>query len=151
MPHKSANSWLSFLVKRPGHQYWNARTLDAKNFVDSYVSKYFPKQSMVPFTIPDADGVIGAAVWLAEYASCANSTQRTLTTDTAANYISNLGLTKDSDSFDTVISNLSAANTLILQAGTGVNFYGERGLVQSQSIRLRMRRLSATTVDIYVL
>ena len=151
MAIKSANSWLSFLIERPGHQYWNSRTLDAYDFTYSYVSKYLPLQSMAPITLADADGVIGAGTWLAEYASIANSTARTLTTDTAANLIANLGFTENSDSFDTIIANLSGANALTLAAGAGVTTYGNLSIVANANVRLRLRRASATTVHLYIL
>jgi hypothetical protein len=151
MAIKSANSWLSFLVNRPGHEYWNSRTFDAYDFVYSFVSKYLPLQQMAPATIADADGVIGASVWLAEYASCANANTNTLTTDTAANLISNLGFTVDSDSFDTVIANLSGANALTLAAGSGVTSYGNLTIAANNNVRVRLRRASATTVHLFVL
>lgn len=151
MAIKSANSWLSFLIERPGHQYWNSRTLDAYDFTYSYVSKYLPLQSMAPITLADADGVIGAGTWLAEYASIANSTARTLTTDTAANLIANLGFTENSDSFDTIIANLSGANALTLAAGAGVTTYGNLTIAANANVRLRLRRASATTVHLYIL
>ena len=151
MAIKSANSWLSFLIERPGHQYWNSRTLDAYDFTYSYVSKYLPLQSMAPITLADADGVIGAGTWLAEYASIANSTARTLTTDTAANLIANLGFTENSDSFDTIIANLSGANALTLAAGAGVTTYGNLSIAANTNVRLRLRRASATTVHLYSL
>tara|TARA_B110000438_G_scaffold299556_1_gene349966 strand:- start:1292 stop:1747 length:456 start_codon:yes stop_codon:yes gene_type:complete len=151
MAIKSANSWLSFLIERPGHQYWNSRTLDAYDFTYSYVSKYLPLQSMAPITLADADGVIGAGTWLAEYASIANSTARTLTTDTAANLIANLGFTENSDSFDTIIANLSGANALTLAAGAGVTTYGNLSIAANTNVRLRLRRASATTVHLYIL
>ena len=151
MAIKSANSWLSFLIERPGHQYWNSRTLDAYDFTYSYVSKYLPLQSMAPITLADADGVIGAGTWLAEQASIANSTARTLTTDTAANLIANLGFTENSDSFDTIIANLSGANALTLAAGAGVTTYGNLSIAANTNVRLRLRRASATTVHLYIL
>ena len=151
MAIKSANSWLSFLIERPGHQYWNSRTLDAYDFTYSYVSKYLPLQSMAPITLADAFGVIGASTWLAEYASIANSTARTLTTDTAANLIANLGFTENSDSFDTIIANLSGANALTLAAGAGVTTYGNLSIAANTNVRLRLRRASATTVHLYIL
>ena len=151
MAIKSANSWLSFLVERPGHQYWNSRTLDAYDFTYSYVSKYLPLQSMAPITLADADGVIGAGTWLAEYATIANATPRTLTTDTAANLIANLGFTENSDSFDTIIANLSGANALTLAAGAGVTTYGNLSIAANTNVRLRLRRASATTVHLYIL
>lgn len=151
MAIKSANSWLSFLVNRPGHEYWNSITLDAYDFSYSFVSKYLPLQSMSPNVITDADGVIGATQWLAEYASCVNANTNTLTTDTAVNLISNLGFTVDNDSFDTVIANLSAANVLTLAAGVGVTGFGELAIPVSTNVRVRLRRASATTVSMYIL
>lgn len=151
MAIKSANSWLSFLIERPGHQYWNSRTLDAYDFTYSYVSKYLPLQSMAPLALVDVSGVIGAATWLAEYATIANATPRTLTTDTAANLIANLGFTENSDSFDTVIANLSGANALTLAAGAGVTTYGNLTIAANTNVRLRLRRASATTVSMYIL
>lgn len=151
MAIKSASSWLNFLVERPGHQYWSRTTLDAYDFTYSYVSKYLPLQSMAPATIADADGVIGASVWLAEYASCANANTNTLTTDTAANLISNLGFTENSDSFDTIIANLSGANALTLVAGVGVTTFGNLTIAANTNVRLRLRRASATTVSMYIL
>ena len=151
MAIKSANSWLDFLVKRPGHEYWNSRTLDSKDFLYSYVAKYLPKQRMAPVTITDADGVIGAALWLAEYGTCANTNTNTLTTDTAANLISNLGFTEDNDSFDTVINNGSGSNVLTIAAGSGVTVYGNLVIPVSRSVRVRLRRASATTVHMFIL
>jgi hypothetical protein len=106
---------------------------------------------MAPITLADADGVIGAGTWLAEYASIANSTARTLTTDTAANLIANLGFTENSDSFDTIIANLSGANALTLAAGAGVTTYGNLSIAANTNVRLRLRRASATTVHLYIL
>ena len=151
MAHKSANSWLSFLVNRPGHEYWNSRTLDAKDFLYSFVSKYLPIKSMVPLTLADVSGVIGAATWLAEYATIANATPRTLTTDTAANLIEDLGFTADSDSFDTIIANLSGADSLALAAGAGVTSYGNLTVALSTNVKVRLRRASSTTVSMYIL
>ena len=152
MAIKSANSWLSFLVNRPGHEYWNSRTLDAKDFLYSFVSKYLPIKSMVPLTLADVSGVIGAATWLAEYASVANAAPGlTLTTDTAANLIEGLGFTKDNDSFETVIANLSGANALALAAGAGVTSYGNLTVALSTNVKVRLRRASATTVSMYIL
>ena len=95
----AASAWLDKLVNRPGHEYWNSRTLDSKDFLYSYVSKNKPMQMMEVTTIADADGVIGSALWLSEYGTCANTNTNTLTTDTAPNLIANLGFTVDSDSY----------------------------------------------------
>jgi|TARA_B100000768_G_scaffold170035_1_gene176077 hypothetical protein len=151
MAIKSANSWLSFLVERPGHQYWNSRTLDAYDFVYSFVSKYLPIKNMTPNVISDADNVIGAIQWTAGYASCVNANTNTLTTDTAANLIADLGFTKDNDSFETVIANLSGANALTLAAGVGVTSYGSLTIAASNNVKVRLRRASATTVSMYIL
>lgn len=151
MAIKSANSWLSFLVNRPGHEYWNSRTLDAYDFAYSFVSKYLPIKNMAPLTLVDVSGVIGAATWLAEYATIANATPRTLTSDTAANLIEDLGFTKDNDSFETVIANLSGANALTLAAGAGVTSYGNLTVALSTNVKVRLRRASSTTVSMYIL
>jgi hypothetical protein len=151
MAIKSANSWLSFLVNRPGHEYWNSRTLDAYDFAYSFVSKYLPIKNMAPLTLVDVSGVIGASTWLAEYATIANASPRTLTSDTAANLIEDLGFTKDNDSFETVIANLSGANALTLAAGAGVTSYGNLTVAVSTNVRVRLRRASATTVSMYIL
>ena len=152
MAIKSASSWLNFLVERPGHLYWGRTTLDAYDLTYSYVSKYLPLQSMAPLTLVDASGVIGASAWLAEYASIANAAPGlTLTTDTAANLIEDLGFTADSDSFDTIIANLSGADSLALAAGAGVTTYGNLSIAANANVRLRLRRASATTVSMYIL
>lgn len=151
MAIKSANSWLSFLVNRPGHEYWNSRTLDAYDFAYSFVSKYLPIKNMAPLTLVDVSGVIGASTWLAEYATIANASPRTLTSDTAANLIEDLGFTNDNDSFETVIANLSGANALTLAAGAGVTSYGNLTVALSTNVRVRLRRASATTVSMYIL
>ena len=141
MAIKSASSWLNFLVERPGHLYWGRTTLDAYDLTYSYVSKYLPLQSMAPLTLVDASGVIGASAWLAEYATIANAAPGlTLTTDTAA-----------SDSFDTIIANLSGADSLALAAGAGVTSYGSLVVAANTNVRLRLRRASATTVSMYIL
>ncbi len=151
MAIKSANSWLSFLVNRPGHEYWNSRTLDAYDFAYSFVSKYLPIKNMAPLTLVDVSGVIGASTWLAEYATIANASPRTLTSDTAANLIEDLGFTKDNDSYETVIANLSGANALTLAAGAGVTSYGNLTVALSTNVKVRLRRASSTTVSMYIL
>tara|TARA_R110002012_G_scaffold320487_2_gene544242 strand:+ start:741 stop:1196 length:456 start_codon:yes stop_codon:yes gene_type:complete len=147
----AASAWLDKLVNRPGHEYWNSRTLDSKDFLYSYVAKNKPMQMMEPVTIADADGVIGSSLWLAEYGSCANANTNTLTTDTAPNLIANLGFTVDSDSFDVVINNGSAANVLTIAAGSGVTAVGNLVIPVSRSRRFRLRRASATTCTLYSL
>ena len=147
----AASAWLDKLVNRPGHEYWNSRTLDSKDFLYSYVSKNKPMQMMEVTTIADADGVIGSALWLSEYGTCANTNTNTLTTDTAPNLISNLGFTENSDSFDVVITNGSGANVLTLAAGSGVTAVGNLAIPVSRSKRFRLRRASATTCTLYCL
>jgi len=147
----AASAWLDKLVNRPGHEYWNSRTLDSKDFLYSYVAKNKPMQMMEVTTIADADGVIGSALWLSEYGTCANTNTNTLTTDTAPNLISNLGFTENSDSFDVVITNGSGANVLTLAAGSGVTAVGNLAIPVNRSKRFRLRRASATTCTLYCL
>ena len=152
MAIKSAHSWLDFLVLRPGHYYWNSRTLDANDFSYSFLSKTFPKKRQEPVTLADSDQVIGASAFLSEYASCTPTTGRTLTTDTAANLISNLGFTVDNDSFEALFNNLAAAtHALTIAAGSGVTLIGNATIAAKSSSKIRLRRASATTVTAYIL
>ena len=152
MPIRSANDWLSnYLVDRPGHLYWNSRTLDTYDFAYSFVSKHLPLQSMSPLTLVDVTGVITSTTFLAGYATIANASPRTLTTDTAVNLIADLPLTENDDSIEVVIANLSASNALTLAAGAGVTSHGNLTVAASTNVKVRLRRVSATAVSMYIL
>jgi hypothetical protein len=71
---------------------------------------------------------------------------RILTLDTAANIITNLTGSVDNSNFEITIVNLAAFD-VTLAAGTGVTIVG-RAVINNGSATFRVRRLTATTVEV---
>jgi hypothetical protein len=71
---------------------------------------------------------------------------RTLTLDTAVNIIANLTGSVDNSNFEITIVNLAAFD-VTLAAGTGVTIVG-RAVINNGSATFRVRRLTATTVEV---
>jgi len=109
-------------------------------------------------TSADDTSVVTAANVLAGIVKCTPGAARAKATDTAANFVSGLGLTADGDSFDFSFINLATTASYIvtLTAGTGITLLGSPlinprvdGEDTSGSATFRVRRTGATAVTIY--
>ena len=111
-------------------------------------------------TSADDTSAVTAADVLTGIVKCTPGAARTKPTDSAANYISALGLSADGDSFDFTFINLSTTDARIvtLSAGTGITIVGNEKInpidqagdaVSSGSALFRLRRTSATAVTLY--
>ena len=151
MAEKAASTWLSYLVDRPGHAYWNSRTLDAKDFIYSFVSKYLPIYEADKVEINDSAGqFITPAMFAAGYVFSANTGTQTYTITAAANLISTY-LTRDDDSLECILVNQSGANAITLAPGSGITIYGNLTVAAGKVVRIRVRRASSTTVHAFIL
>ena len=109
-------------------------------------------------TSADDTSVVTAANVLAGIVKCTPGAARAKATDTAANFVSGLGLSADGDSFDFSFINLATTASYIvtLTAGTGITLLGSPlinprvdGEDTSGSATFRVRRTGATAVTIY--
>ncbi len=111
-------------------------------------------------TSADDTSVVTAANVLTGIVKCTPTGARSKATDTAANFVSGLGLSADGDSFDFSFINLSTtdAHIITLTAGTGVTIVGNEKInpedqaadaVSTGSAMFRVRRTSATAVTLY--
>tara|TARA_R110000822_G_scaffold24983_2_gene75840 strand:- start:397 stop:858 length:462 start_codon:yes stop_codon:yes gene_type:complete len=153
MPIRSANDWLSnYLVDRPGHLYWNSRTLDTYDFAYSFVSKHLPLQSQNPGIAGDeALGLSGAEI-LRGYISMTPTAARAVTIGTAATVITDLGFVETGDSFDLVIANRAVAtHAMTLTAGTGSTIYGNAVVAADTARKFRFRRHTSTELHVFAL
>lgn len=113
-----------------------------------------------PATTDDGTAVVSAANVLTGIVTCTPTADRSKATDTAANYISTLGLTADDDAFDFSVINLATDGTsfVTLTAGTGVTLVGA-AVISAQDAaedaftsgvgRFRIRRTGSAAVSVY--
>ena len=111
-------------------------------------------------TTADSTAVVTAANIATGIIKCTPSADRSKATDTAANIISELSLTKNNDAVDFVFINLATdgASAVTLTGGTGVTLVG-RAVIMAQDAaenaisegvaQFRVRRTGAATVTIY--
>jgi hypothetical protein len=108
----------------------------------------------------DDTAVVSAANVLTGIVQCTPTADRSKASDTAANFISSLGLTEDDDAFDFSFINLATDGTsaVTLTAGTGVTLVGRMVIMGQDAAEdavaegvaiFRIRRTSATTVTMY--
>ena len=108
----------------------------------------------------DDTAVVSAANVLTGIVQCTPTADRSKASDTAANFISSLGLTEDDDAFDFSFINLATdgASAVTLTAGTGVTLVGRMVIMGQDAAEdavaegvaiFRIRRTSATTVTMY--
>jgi hypothetical protein len=111
-------------------------------------------------TSADDTAVVSAANVLTGIVQCTPTADRSKASDTAANFISSLGLTEDDDAFDFSFINLATDGTsaVTLTAGTGVTLVGRMVIMGQDAAEdavaegvaiFRIRRTSATTVTMY--
>jgi hypothetical protein len=111
-------------------------------------------------TSADDTAVVSAANVLTGIVQCTPTADRSKASDTAANFISSLGLTEDDDAFDFSFINLATdgASAVTLTAGTGVTLVGRMVIMGQDAAEdavaegvaiFRIRRTSATTVTMY--
>jgi hypothetical protein len=111
-------------------------------------------------TTADSTAVVTAANVLTGIVKCTPSTARSKATDTAANFVSGLGLGADNDSFDFSFLNLSTTggDNVTLTAGTGVTIVGNAIIAARDDTdnaisvgvgHFRIRRTGATAVTLY--
>jgi hypothetical protein len=111
-------------------------------------------------TSADDTAVVSAANVLTGIVQCTPTADRSKASDTAANFISSLGLTEDDDAFDFSFINLATdgASAVTLTAGTGVTLVGRMVIMGQDAVEdavaegvaiFRIRRTSATTVTMY--
>ena len=113
-----------------------------------------------PATTDDGTAVVSAANVLTGIVTCTPTADRSKATDTAANFISTLGLTVDDDAFDFSVINLATDGTsfITLTGGTGVTLVGS-AIVSAQDNaedaftsgvgRFRIRRTGSSAVSMY--
>jgi hypothetical protein len=111
-------------------------------------------------TSADSTAVVSAANVLTGIVQCTPTADRSKASDTAANFISSLGLTEDDDAFDFSFINLATdgASAVTLTAGTGVTLVGRMVIMGQDAAEdavaegvaiFRIRRTAATTVTMY--
>ena len=111
-------------------------------------------------TTADDTAVISAANALTGIVQCTPTADRDKASDTAANFISSLGLTENDDAFDFSFINLATdgASAVTLTAGTGVTLVGRMVIMGQDATEdavaegvavFRIRRTAATTVTMY--
>ena len=111
-------------------------------------------------TTADSTAVVTAANVLTGIVKCTPSTARSKATDTAANFVSGLGLGADNDSFDFSLLNLSTTggDDITLTAGTGITIVGNPIVAARDDTdnaisvgvgHFRLRRTGATAVTLY--
>jgi len=120
------------------------------------VTGYQPTQA----TLGDDTAVVTAANVLTGILQCTPTADRSKASDTAANFISGLGLSKDNDSFDFSVVSLATDGTshITLTAGTGVTLVGCM-VISAQDLaedaftsgvaRFRLARTSSTAVTLF--
>jgi hypothetical protein len=113
-----------------------------------------------PATTDDGTAVVSAANVLTGIVTCTPTADRSKATDTAANYISTLGLAADDDAFDFSVINLATDGTsfVTITAGTGVTLVGA-AIISAQDAaedaftsgvgRFRIRRTGSAAVSVY--
>tara|TARA_B100000963_G_scaffold286051_1_gene255024 strand:+ start:6796 stop:8346 length:1551 start_codon:yes stop_codon:yes gene_type:complete len=113
-----------------------------------------------PATTDDGTTVVSAANVLTGIVTCTPTADRSKATDTAANFISTLGLTTDDDAFDFSVINLATDGTsfITFTGGTGVTLVGS-AIVSAQDNaedaftsgvgRFRIRRTGSSAVTMY--
>jgi len=138
-----------------------ATNKDFNNVLDSMVVKndrviHQPAEA----TTADSTAVVSAANVLTGIVKCTPTADRTKATDTAANFISSLGLTEDDDAFDFSFINLATdgASAVTLSAGSDVTLVGRMVIMGQDAAEdaiaegvatFRIRRTSATAVTMY--
>ncbi len=138
-----------------------ATNKDFNNVLDSMVVKndrviHQPAEA----TTADSTAVVSAANVLTGIVKCTPTTDRSKATDTAANFISSLGLTEDDDAFDFSFINLATdgASAVTLTAGSDVTLVGRMVIMGQDAAEdaiaegvatFRIRRTSATAVTMY--
>ena len=111
-------------------------------------------------TTADSTAVITAANVLTQIIQCTPTGDLSKATDTAANFVSGLGITVDDTSFDFSIINLATdgSSHITITAGTGVTLVGCM-VISAQDLaqdaftsgvgRFRLRRTGATAMTLY--
>tara|TARA_B110000211_G_C13691740_1_gene383409 strand:+ start:39 stop:491 length:453 start_codon:yes stop_codon:yes gene_type:complete len=111
-------------------------------------------------TTADDTAVVSAANVLTGIIQCTPTGDRSKASDTAANFISSLGLEENDDAFDFSFINLATDGTsaVTLTAGTGVTLIGRMVIMGQDAAEdavaegvavFRIRRTAATTVTMY--